>query len=405
MNYSDPTFLIFAGCVVAFFVGIIWLIKSYRDAKYKEYFFLREEAALRVKRLLFVLVPLAVIIAFLGLQLFGEKEPVGPSTTETPVVAETPGTVEAVASPTSPAAVATTPVVEMAPAETTATVPAVLPETVAPTVTVSATATSAVTLTETVPFTATATLAPTATLTETATLSPALTGTPTRAVSAGAPVTETATLSPALTGTPTRAVSAGAPVTETATVTATAGPALTPTVTDTPIFSSVTPDPASRIEPIEFGRAIGERNRPVNPGTVFEPGEEYVYASFAYSNMTNGSIWRYVWYSGSEELLATSELWQWGDFGRAYIFFAPLGGFKPGRYKLQLYVGDELKQSASFVIRDDTTITNTASITAGLEMTLETQPPLTLTVPSTTTGAEQTAAEAATLAATETPSQ
>jgi len=377
MNYSDPTFLIFAGCVVAFFVGIIWLIESYRDAKYKEYFFLREEAALRVKRLLFVLVPLAVIIAFLGLQLFGEKEPVGPSTPETPVVAETPGTVEAVASPTSPAAVATTPVVETATAETTATVPAVLPETVAPTVTVSATATSAVTPSETVPFTATATLAPTATL------------------------TETATLSPALTGTPTRAVSAGAPVTGTATVTATAGPALTPTVTDTPSFSSVTPDPASRIEPIEFGRAIGERNRPVNPGTVFEPGEEYVYASFAYSNMTDGSIWRYVWFSGSEELLATNDLWQWGDFGRAYIFFAPLGGFKPGRYKLQLYVGDELKQSASFVIRGDTTITNTASITAGLAMTLETQLPLTLTVPITTTGAEQTA----TSVAAETPSQ
>ncbi len=119
----------------------------------------------------------------------------------------------------------------------------------------------------------------------------------------------------------------------------------------------------------------------------------------------DGSIWRYVWYSGSEELLAPSELWQWGDFCRAYIFFAPLGGIKPGRYKHQLYVGDELKQSASFVIRGDTTITNTASITAGLAMTLETQLPLTLTVPITTTGAEQTAAEAATSAAAETPSQ
>ena len=377
MNYSDPTFLIFAGCAVAFFVGIVWLIKSYRDAKYKEYFFLREEAALRVKRLLFVLVPLAVIIAFLGLQLFGEEEPVGPLSTETPVIAETPATVEPTAAPVSLTAEATSPVVETATVEVTeaaATVPPEVTDALSPTVTISAGATTVVSPTETVPLSPTVTLAPSAT------------------------TTETSTTGPATTGTATRAISAAAGVTGTRTVTATAGPSLTPTVTDTPISSTVTPDPTLRIEPIEFGRAIGEGNRPVHPGTVFDPGEDYVYASFGYTNMTDGAIWKYVWYSGSDELLSTSELWSWGSFGRAYIFFAPLGGYKPGRYKLQLYVGDELKQSASFVIRGASAITGTTPVTAGVGVTLETQLPLTDTVSITTPveGETITSTEAAT---------
>ncbi len=74
MDYSSLSFWIFVVCAVAFLVGVAWLIKSYRDAKYAAYFFLREEAALRVKRLMFVLVPLAVLVVFLGLRLFGSQE-------------------------------------------------------------------------------------------------------------------------------------------------------------------------------------------------------------------------------------------------------------------------------------------------------------------------------------------
>jgi hypothetical protein len=126
MDFSDLSFWIFVVCAVAFLAGIAWLIKSYRDAKFAAYFFLREEAALRVKRLMFVLVPLAVIVVFLGLRLFGAEEEVTPPPE---------GTVEATGEATSTPLAATV----------TYTVAPVLTETVEGTAAVTEAATAAVT--------------------------------------------------------------------------------------------------------------------------------------------------------------------------------------------------------------------------------------------------------------------
>jgi hypothetical protein len=100
-----------------------------------------------------------------------------------------------------------------------------------------------------------------------------------------------------------------------------------------------------------FSRAITPDYQPRDPRTVFSPGDNYVYAFFEYHNMNEGVVWRHVWHKDSEEIASESDLWEWGTDGRAYVFFAPVGGYQPGRYRVQVYVGEQLKQTGTFTMR------------------------------------------------------
>ena len=313
MMLSDLSLWIFGVCAIGFLVGIGLMIKSYRDAKYAAYYFLREEAALRVKRLLFVLVPLAIIVVFLGLRLFGPERQGHVAVNQTPT----------------------------APTAATTTGPAL--------VTITATFTGAVTVTgpASTPAPTVQPVTPTAGVTVPV-ASPALIAAP--ALTLTAPSTAPVTTGVAPTSPPpiTATVESVTP-TQSLTTTATISP--TATATATPPFSTVTPQPGAEVGPIVFSRAITPDNRPRNPSTVFSPGENYVYAFFDYRNMTNGALWSAVWLKGTEQIGADIAAWPYGSDGRAYIFSAPLGGYQPGKYELRIYVGDQIKQSATFEIQ------------------------------------------------------
>ena len=314
MMFSDSTFWIFVACAVAFVIGAGWLIKSYRGAKHASYFFLREEAALRVKRLMFVLVPLAVVVVFLGLRLFGPEEEVPPVPGETPTITETSASV-----PTTPASDTPTP----APIGTiTATVLVPTEETV-------------------VRLTGTLTPTGTATLTGTQVLSP----------TSALTLTVTPPVTPTMTGTSVPVSVTVTSATPTGVITDTATPSPTPTATDTPVFSTVTPDPGTAVESIVFSRSVTSDNEPENPARVFAPGDDYIYAFFEFSDMRSGVAWRHVWYKESEEVGSEGALWEWGSHGQAHVFFSPVGGFTPGRYMVQIYVGGELKRTGTFIVR------------------------------------------------------
>jgi len=305
MIFSNVAFWVFVIFAVALAIGAGWLIKSYRDAKHASYFFLREEAALRVKRLMFVLVPLAVVVVFLGLRLFGPEDEVLPGPGETPTI---------VAASTLASATPATDTPTPAPTGTvTATVGAQLiaplPEELTPTGTAVITGTPALTLTATPPVT------------------PTVTGT-------SVPVSAT--------------VTSAAP---TGVITDTATPSPTPTATDTPVFSTVTPHPDTAVESIVFSRSVTSDSKPNKPARVFPPGDDYIYAFFEYREVKDGVAWRHVWFRESEELASEGALWKYGSDGRAYVFFSPVGGFTPGRYMVQIYIGGELRQSGTFVVR------------------------------------------------------
>lgn len=330
MMFSDLSFWIFALCVVGFIVGVAVMIKSYRDAKYAAYFFLREEAALRVKRLLLVLVPLAVVIVFLGLRLYGpqpEEQLAVTTTTATPLeerVTEVPTATETV-------------------------VPTATELTEAPSPTW--TMTRVPSLTETEPpaeaATATATSMNSEPTSEAATPTAAATASPTHTLAVTRPSTVTPTPSVQPTNTEVPTLEATGTLTVTPVVTET----VSPTPTNTRVSSTVTPSPDVEIGPLVFSRAITPDNRPRNPATVFSPGDSYVYAFFEYHNMRDGVAWAHAWYKDTEKVGDQSGLWPWGSDGRAYIYFSPPNGYRPGRYEVRIFVGDEVKQVGRFEIR------------------------------------------------------
>lgn len=379
---------IFVVAAVGFAAGVGLTIKSYRDAKHASYFFLREEAALRVKRLLFVLVPLLVVSVFLGLRLFGSSggSPVpslvvgpNPSTTPAAVALGTnDAPVSAInASATStlaPAATAATAVTPTAGTTDTPTAPSAVPE-----------ATAAVTPTQSISPVAPETPAPAVVPNELPTLTPQdatpaaetpaataasvpaatepATATPTTAAPAtGAATTVPATL-PAETlpaETPVAApltpsvvapasTASTAALTTTAPVSGTVTATPTPTVTDTPVVGRSTPRPNATMGPVVLSRTlIGKR--PKDPSIVFATGPGNLYAFFEYENMTNGVAWSHRWFRGSTQVGGESLIWNWGSEGTAHVFVS-LVGYTPGQYELRLFIGDQLKATHRFEMR------------------------------------------------------
>ncbi len=340
---SDMSLWVFVACAVGFLAAIGLTIKSYRDAKYASYFFLREEAALRVKRLLFVLIPLAIVIVFLGLRLFGPDGinpilPAGPSggspngsvvasTGQTPkptasaAGATKAATVKPAASPaltvTAATVVSETGTMEPGPANTNASTPATVEPATAPTSTTTSSAptmTVAATITVTVPH------------------GPG--GTPPFAATVDA--TQTPASVP---------VSATVSVSATASLTAVASP----TSTDTPVVGKATPRDDAVLGSIILSRGIGPNKTPLQPSSTFSTSDSYIYVFYEFHNMTNGVVWSHRWFHGGTEVGSSSSLWNWGSDGRGYLFFSPTAG--PGQYEIRLYIGERVTASAAFRVQ------------------------------------------------------
>ena len=137
-------------------------------------------------------------------------------------------------------------------------------------------------------------------------------------------------------------------------------PVPTATMTATPISTQVTPTPTATsrpadveasIELLSFARGVSESNEPIEPATEFTANSGAVYAFFKYSHMANGAKWTYVWLSGTIELTRETQRWDWGQFGQAYLFFGPPGGYDPGKYHLQIYAEDRLLLDAGFTVK------------------------------------------------------
>ena len=125
----------------------------------------------------------------------------------------------------------------------------------------------------------------------------------------------------------------------------------TPSSALTPIVGVKTPSPEAAFGEITLARGVTEDNKPKGSGTVFPAGISQLYAFFDYQNLSNGVLWTQVWYREREEIGSESNLWEWGSYGTAWIFLMPIGGYPRGEYEVRLYIGDELKQTATFTVR------------------------------------------------------
>lgn len=94
---------IFWGCLIGLLIGIFILIKSYRDSKRSPYFFMREEAAIRMRRVALAVAILLAIIVLLTTGLLRPREEirlVEATLTMTPTSSPTPISVPPTATPT-----------------------------------------------------------------------------------------------------------------------------------------------------------------------------------------------------------------------------------------------------------------------------------------------------------------
>jgi hypothetical protein len=100
--------------------------------------------------------------------------------------------------------------------------------------------------------------------------------------------------------------------------------------------------------PIEFGLDVTDDLKIINPGTVFSPTVETVYAVYPFSGMSKGLKFAVVWYYQGVELAREEIEWPFGDRASSYSFIHPRG---PGLYKLELYVNDTVVATKLFEVR------------------------------------------------------
>jgi hypothetical protein len=182
----------------------------------------------------------------------------------------------------------------------------------------------------------------------------------TRVAQASPTPTPIPTLSPTMpatavvaTASPTTSVLTPTPMpTATASPSSTIVPTMgTPSSALTPIVGVETPSPDATFGEITLARGVTDDNEPQDPGTVFPTDVSQLYAFFDYQNLSDGVLWTQAWYRKGEEIGSESSLWEWGSYGTAWIFLKPVGGYPRGEYDVRLYIGDELKQTATFTVR------------------------------------------------------
>lgn len=183
-----------------------------------------------------------------------------------------------------------------------------------------------------VPATLTPTISPTASSTPTLTLTPTITLTPSLTV----PPTDT--LIPAPTLTPSQTTTPGYPA---------------PLITHLP-EATVTPNPEAVIGIITVAVDQTESGQPIGAAFEFEAANlTKLIALYSYDLMTNGVQVSTVWYRDGQPIYIDTALWQGGTGGSTVVGdVCPLEAclFLAGNYRVAVFVGDQLKRSADFVI-------------------------------------------------------
>jgi hypothetical protein len=148
---------------------------------------------------------------------------------------------------------------------------------------------------------------------------------------------------------------------------------LTPTITDTPLVtdtatitttpslplavlalfqSSVTPDPGAVFSPLTFSTHIDNNLLPIDPATVFQNPITEIFATYNYRNMIPGVQWTAVWKRDGQEVCLETHPFRGvtGGYDSASCK-DPSGGWQPGIYELQIFVGEDWKAIGRFLVQ------------------------------------------------------
>ncbi len=159
-------------------------------------------------------------------------------------------------------------------------------------------------------------------------------------------LTPTVTLTPTITLTPTL----------TPIPTATPVPLYTPTpflsvIISSQFTSETTPNADAIFSPLVFSKKIDANYQAVDPGDVFAPPIETMYATFSYDSMTRNAQWTALWFREGELICMETIPWNGASGGYGYTECKlDADKWQPGNYSVQIFVGETWKQTGIFHI-------------------------------------------------------
>lgn len=116
-------------------------------------------------------------------------------------------------------------------------------------------------------------------------------------------------------------------------------------------------EPEGSVSSGSFGRIIfaegaTDESAPINERDQFDAGITEIYMIIPYYGMTDGEVWSREWLLDGTVIASTDEAWYEGAEGITYRYLYNGDGssFSPGRYTVNLYLGDQIARSAGFTI-------------------------------------------------------
>ncbi len=112
----------------------------------------------------------------------------------------------------------------------------------------------------------------------------------------------------------------------------------------------VTPNPDAVFTPLQFSTQFDGVN-PIDPKTVFELPIQTMYGGFDYNNLIPGVQWTALWYHDRKLICYETQPWDGGTGGiGGYTECAnPIGGWLPGEYEVQIFMGYDWKVVGRFI--------------------------------------------------------
>ncbi len=197
------------------------------------------------------------------------------------------------------------------------------------------------------------------------------------------PPSPTPSLTSTLTLTPTNTL--------TPTITSIPSQTNTPLVTDTPTLTltpylplaiealfegPVTPNPDAVFTAIQFSTKFDGLN-PVDPKTVFELPIKSMYGGFDYNYTIPGVQWTALWYRDGALVDYETQPWDGGTGGIGGYTESqdPIGGWLPGTYEVQIFMGFDWKVVGRFIVLGNLSTLTPTDTPANPVVITETQTP------------------------------
>jgi hypothetical protein len=123
-----------------------------------------------------------------------------------------------------------------------------------------------------------------------------------------------------------------------------------PTLPIATLQTTITPSADATLTISAIATGITADLEPADAGAFFSAGVPRLYFFIEFANMTDGAAWSRVLLLDRTAVRTETEPWSQGQEGTAYYWFNAQGGWPPGEYVVQFYLGDRLLAEKSFTL-------------------------------------------------------